>query len=127
MRVLQRIRDWFREQNRWSKSHRAAWKPALERTDAGVSGFQADAVARLRRLVEASDVALECELVQPSSPDSGPYFRGDIVGSGVEFWIYDDGLEVQGRRNGLRLEQWDVETPQEAISRFLKVVDDNLS
>lgn len=127
MSVLGRIWDWFRERKRWSEAHRAAWRPALERTEGGVSKFQVRAVARLRTYAAASDVDLDCELIQPSDPDFGPYFTGAISGNGVEFWIYEDGLEVRGPRKELRLEKWDVETPEEAISKFLNVVDDNVS
>jgi hypothetical protein len=93
------------------------WAPERVRDATGLSHFQ--------RRVEAALVAAgwsfeerRIEVLQGGDPDD-LYVTGLLARGSGRLYLYVDGLELRTSTVEMRLEDWDVNTPDEMIERLL--------
>lgn len=109
---------WLARRREARRAHEEQW--ALERVIGpdGLSEFQRRAEAALT----AAGFRLREREVSPlrGGADSRDLFISGLAGqSGARVYLYQDGLELRGDRTDLRLEHWDVESPDQIIRMLI--------
>jgi len=102
---------WARKQN---SPHLAAWTGFTDPNKEGFSKFQIDCETLIVEKLASRGLQFQDRIIQGEGEQ---YVYGRIPELDAEVWIHFDQADIVTPNIELRLEEWDVETPNEYYAR----------
>ena len=109
--------SWFARCAADRRAHDAVWDPERVREADGLSRFQHRVEAALRK---AGYVIVDREVAPVRGGEPGDLYLTGAVGPGAtRLYVYEDAVELGSGARTLRLEDWDVRSPDELVLALL--------
>ena len=112
------LRSWIHARRQWKIEHENSWTPLRAPQPSGVNRFQAQCEAGVALAVERLGFALENRTVLGKDE---PSIRAEVGRSGITIYIHPDTVEAyDGRREIVRIEEWDRRTADELVRDYIE-------
>ncbi len=123
--MLGRLLRWNARRREWNRAHERAWAGMTEPNESGLSSFQRMCEAAVVKALGEHGVRIaEREILEMEGPHvrgKENYIKARLAGTSWTLWVYVNAAGIlSDTRTLVRLEDWDVRTPEEFISVFVE-------